>query len=204
MTRVTLPGSVSRRYGCRVVGGGGAATAHSPSSASHVCMAWSAARASPGGLDRSPDRCAPHSCTDAVFRRPTECSLAIRFLDAAFSSQSFDVQRMVEQGDTVVLHFRAPRHPHRGTDGAAGNQPGIRQRAHPHLAVRGRPGRRALGTSRPPVTDAPARRPGWIALTPPEVCWYPNRTSLCIEFDRRMGNLDFRFVACCGSGALCR
>lgn len=46
--------------------------------------------------------------------------------------------------------------------------------------------------------------PGWTALTPPEVCWYPNLTSLCIEFDRRMGNLDFRFVACCGSGALCR
>lgn len=29
----------------------------------------------------------------------------MRFLDAAFSDQRFDVQRTVEEGDTVVVHF---------------------------------------------------------------------------------------------------
>jgi predicted ester cyclase len=29
----------------------------------------------------------------------------MRFLDSAFSDQRFEVQRTVEQGDTVVVHF---------------------------------------------------------------------------------------------------
>lgn len=56
----------------------------------------------------------------------------MRFLDAAFSDQRFDVQRTVEEGDTVVVHFT---HSGRHTGEIMGLAPTNRTFSYDHIHI---------------------------------------------------------------------
>ena len=49
--------------------------------------------------------CVDHSARPGEARGIEGVRNTMRFLDGAFSSQRFDVQQTVEQGNTVVVHF---------------------------------------------------------------------------------------------------